>query len=298
MLPTVAGAKLQTDDARVDDQRVNDACEGENVTYTVQPGDRLFTIGEQYGSGFFWEAIYITNAENIRNPHFIYPGQQLVIPHHVAHFSESSKSVVEILEQPLCEEKEAEHVAWERVDFDYLYVFDRERLEIHFPDVLLALQDDTNHPDMVEKAGTDVDTTDRQVDEDTLKAFREAFDALVEYEQEERHREEEQAVTERQMFVEIDGMIHDETRSKIGRDFYDIFYASWQSPPEASNYSIRITEQPAPNLGTVIAVQVNNTETFRTRLQPRYDVIEEASHFAVRRTYMFLQQNQQQFMIY
>ena len=150
---------------------------------------------------------------------------------------------------------------------------------------------------MDDKAGRKTGEKD-DIEDETLAAFREAFEELVRKEEEERRREERQASSERQMFVEIDGMIHDETRSKLGRDFYDIFYTSWQSPPNASNYSIRITEQPAPSMGTVIAVQVNNTETFRSRLQPRHDAIEEAGMFAVRRTYMFLQQNQQQFMIY
>jgi len=49
--------------------------------------------------------------------------------------------------------------------------------------------------------------------------------------------------------LEIDGLIIDETRSKIGRDFYDMFYHRWIAPNAASNYSILIKELPSRGRG-------------------------------------------------
>jgi curli production assembly/transport component CsgE len=116
--------------------------------------------------------------------------------------------------------------------------------------------------------------------------------------QQEAKREDLQRESERQIMIEIDGMVHDDTRSKVGRDFYNVFYTYWQQPANARNFTIRISEQPSPNLGTTIYVTVNYTETFRMRLQPRYEMIEEAGKYAVRQTYAYLQNNYKETIIY
>lgn len=49
------------------------------TTYTVQPGDTLWSIAQQhYGTGFKWDLIY--HANQISNPNQIYAGQVLAIP--------------------------------------------------------------------------------------------------------------------------------------------------------------------------------------------------------------------------
>lgn len=73
----------------------------------------------------------------------------------------------------------------------------------------------------------------------------------------------------------IDGLVVDETVTRIGHDFYDVFYGAWKPPPGAANYTIRIQEQPAPGLGTRVLLLLNDEVLFQLQLQPRYDVIEE-----------------------
>lgn len=134
-------------------------------------------------------------------------------------------------------------------------------------------------------------------EDEILTKFREAFEALSKDEQDtvtaEGHVE-----AEKQILSGISGMVIDETRSKIGRDFYDVFYQNWQAPENASSFTITISEQPAPGIGTVVSVKANDTETFRYRLQPRYDFIQEAGRYAVRVTYNHLKNNPQDFVIY
>ena len=49
--------------------------------YTVQKGDFLYKIAlEQLGNSHRWWEIYQLNRNKIRNPHFIYPGQTLLLP--------------------------------------------------------------------------------------------------------------------------------------------------------------------------------------------------------------------------
>ncbi len=79
----------------------------------------------------------------------------------------------------------------------------------------------------------------------------------------------------------LDGLVVDETRSKLGRDFYDLFYSTWQAPGGAVNYTVTVQERPAPGMGTFVVVRVNDEISFQARLQPRYEFIGRAAEAAV-----------------
>ncbi len=81
--------------------------------------------------------------------------------------------------------------------------------------------------------------------------------------------------------MEIDGLVVDETQSKIGRDFYDAFYAGWEAPQGAVNFTVTVREQPVPSRGARVTVQVNDEMVFRANLQPKLDYIEAAARQAV-----------------
>lgn len=77
------------------------------------------------------------------------------------------------------------------------------------------------------------------------------------------------------------GLVVDETRTTIGRDFYDVFYEAWEAPEGSVNYTVVVEEQPVPSLGTRVIVRINDDVAFDTRLQPRYDQVREAALAAV-----------------
>jgi len=88
--------------------------------------------------------------------------------------------------------------------------------------------------------------------------------------------------------LEIDGMIISETISKIGNDFYDIFYTNWNPPPQAKNYTITILEKPFPLQGNLITVKVNDSKVFERFVQPRYESIVESVNQAIKYTANYL----------
>jgi LysM repeat protein len=50
-------------------------------TYTVVKGDTLWGIAQRYyGAGAQWNKIFDANTDQIKDPHWIYPGQEFVIP--------------------------------------------------------------------------------------------------------------------------------------------------------------------------------------------------------------------------
>jgi curli production assembly/transport component CsgE len=255
------------------------SCSASDETYLVQEGDNLYRIAASFGDTRFWESIYIANADLVDNPHIIFPGQEIRIPQNVAGFRNSDLSLNEVLENPFCN---ISGVPVSNIN------------EIHLQRYQLQGLINLVESKSIEDKQAE-ESPDGEVSSEELAAFREAFNALVETEE---RKEEEQRVNEKNIFLELDGMVHDETRSKFGRDFYDIFYTYWQSPPNANNYSIRIQEQPAPSLGSIIIVKVNDDETFKVRLQPKYEFIEEAGKHAVRTTYAYLQDNNHEVKIY
>lgn len=80
----------------------------------------------------------------------------------------------------------------------------------------------------------------------------------------------------------INGLIVDETVTKVGRDFYELFYSRWQAPASKQVYMIFVREQPQPGMGSRVSVYLNDTELFVQPLQPRYDIIEAYAEYAVR----------------
>lgn len=121
--------------------------------------------------------------------------------------------------------------------------------------------------------------TTRQMKSD--EAFIQKFRALQPLPKQSIAKQEEQKVTAQKQkkrnavdALEIDGLILDETRSKTGRDFYDIFYTKWTAPAEARDFSITIRELPSRGRSARIAVEVNGNILFSRFLQPRQDVLE------------------------
>lgn len=88
--------------------------------------------------------------------------------------------------------------------------------------------------------------------------------------------------------IEIDGLLVDDTKTKTGKDFYDLFYGSWEAPSGAKNFTITITEKPFRLSSTLIVVSINDTPVYQSVLQPRQDIVEGLSQDAISTTQSYL----------
>lgn len=79
-------------------------------------------------------------------------------------------------------------------------------------------------------------------------------------------------------------LVVDETLSRAGSQFYDVFYQLWRPPPSAAFSTVVLSEQPLPGQGTLVSVRLDGEIVFQSRLQPREDVIEQTAEQAVRTT--------------
>ncbi len=82
--------------------------------------------------------------------------------------------------------------------------------------------------------------------------------------------------------VEISGLIIDETRTKTGRDFYDLFYNRWIPPTHFKAYTITVKELPARGRVSRIALLLNDKVLTQRVLQPRFDIVEAQVNTAIR----------------
>lgn len=105
-----------------------------------------------------------------------------------------------------------------------------------------------------------------------IRIINRAFRAMKELSESDKQHDPE---------MEIDGLIISQTLTKIGVDFYDLFYQQWTAPTSANGYEIRIEELPVPGFGTLIVVKVNQTTIFQRLLEPRYDQLEISAKLAV-----------------
>lgn len=90
--------------------------------------------------------------------------------------------------------------------------------------------------------------------------------------------------------LEIDGLVIDETKTKSGREFYDLFFRDWAAPDGAKNYTIFIVEKPFRLNQTFIEVSINETMVYQSFLQPRYEFIENIAIESITSTQFYLAQ--------
>ncbi|GJL55886.1 MAG: hypothetical protein NPIRA02_30180 [Nitrospirales bacterium] len=96
------------------------------------------------------------------------------------------------------------------------------------------------------------------------------------------HLEIAQAAPEEseETFLGISGLIVDETRTVVGRNFYEAFTAQW-SNFSSPTQNIIISELADPRFGSIISVQIGEHIVFRRLLPPRLGDLEEAVDMAI-----------------
>ena len=81
--------------------------------------------------------------------------------------------------------------------------------------------------------------------------------------------------------VEIDGLIIDQTQTRIGQEFYQNFVTFWEAPPGIEDYNILITEMANPTWGSWIWIEIGGLVSkeivYRETLKPRLEEIEETA---------------------
>lgn len=134
-----------------------------------------------------------------------------------------------------------------------------------------------------EKAQTHADSVNQERTQELLKRLIDGFrnEAIEDLKKKQGQQDSQDSLTTGMDGLEIDGLIINETKTKIGQDFYEFFYNAWEPPPNVSGFSLIISERPAGSMGSWVWVSVDETIVYQNRLSPRPDEIEIAANGAV-----------------
>jgi|APTNR8051073442_1049403.scaffolds.fasta_scaffold00032_175 curli production assembly/transport component CsgE len=89
--------------------------------------------------------------------------------------------------------------------------------------------------------------------------------------------------------IEIDRLIVDETISKAGYDFIELFNTQWNWPePLTEAFIMVIAERPYRGISTQVVITVNDLVVFESFLQTRYDYLENLAELAIEQTTAYI----------
>lgn len=90
-------------------------------------------------------------------------------------------------------------------------------------------------------------------------------------------------------YVEIDRLVVDETISKAGHEFVELFLILWNWPQNLKeSFLMVIAERPFRGTSTQIVITVNDLVVFESFLQTRYDFLEYLAELANEQTSGYL----------
>jgi curli production assembly/transport component CsgE len=104
----------------------------------------------------------------------------------------------------------------------------------------------------------------------------------------------QQARTPPGLEADAEGFVLDQTLTKPGRDFYELFYNTFQTITGLRDYTIVLSERPIRGTSTLISMNVNDTDLFEIPLPTRAEQIEEAVTDAVEIARGYLSEQQAQ----
>ncbi|GAO30105.1 CsgE family curli-type amyloid fiber assembly protein [Geofilum rubicundum] len=78
--------------------------------------------------------------------------------------------------------------------------------------------------------------------------------------------------------------VFDETITKIGSDFFRMFYSEWENTSLITGLSIYIGEKPMPGMGTRIWVKVEDRYTYMAFVRPNLEQLRQSVKQALQQT--------------
>ncbi len=83
------------------------------------------------------------------------------------------------------------------------------------------------------------------------------------------------AKVEEDVVFELKGLTIDETKSKVGKDFYDLFYIQYSQLPDKGNSAITISEIPVRGVSGQINIEIDDKIVYSFMTNPSEDYLKE-----------------------
>ena len=88
-------------------------------------------------------------------------------------------------------------------------------------------------------------------------------------------------VNENEIF-ELKGLTIDQTKTKTGKDFYDLFYLEYSKLPEKINTAVTIGELPTMGRGSQISVEVDDRTLYSFAANPNDEYLTEQANVCIK----------------
>lgn len=83
------------------------------------------------------------------------------------------------------------------------------------------------------------------------------------------------STVEKDEIFELKGLTIDETKTKVGKDFYDLFFIQYSQTPDKSNSAITISELPMRGTSGQINIQIDDKVVYSFVTNPSEDFLKE-----------------------
>lgn len=80
---------------------------------------------------------------------------------------------------------------------------------------------------------------------------------------------------EKEEAFELKGLTIDETKTKVGKDFYDLFYIQYSQLPDKSHSAVKITELPTRGTSGQINIEIDDKVIYSFVTNPSEDFLKE-----------------------
>jgi curli production assembly/transport component CsgE len=97
---------------------------------------------------------------------------------------------------------------------------------------------------------------------------------------------------------QFDGIVIDQTITRAGKEFYQIFSTNWHDQPLSERYTISVKEQPSARLGSQVYIVFGNRRIFQVQISPNRSQIKAASDAAVEIAYKAVTEGEMQRLLF
>ncbi len=87
--------------------------------------------------------------------------------------------------------------------------------------------------------------------------------------------------------IEIKGLVIEDVKTKLGKDFYDFFYQKYMTSGLQYPFIINITEKPSIGRGSKVSIIIDDRTVFEFMTRPNDEYIQSAVNLALRNIYNY-----------
>lgn len=97
--------------------------------------------------------------------------------------------------------------------------------------------------------------------------------------------------------VEIFGMVLEKTKTKPGRDFYNLFYSQFLSHNFSDNRSVLVEEVFSRGRNTKIEIKIENVRVYEFFVQPKTDYLKANANIAIKQVTNFFRKRKNDYIV-